>query len=250
MKRMVMALPVVVPAACMGQSLFQAPIPAQPLQQQPAQPTDQKPARDGQGQEPAASQPASSDGAPTLADVSLTNVVPPKPRRYQKHDKVEVIINETSIQKYEQSLDAKKKYDLLSELKAFPDIQKLLEEATLAPGIGTIKPKVQTTSDSKFKGDATYERKDRFTARISAIVLDVKPNGQLVLEARETITSDEESKTMVLSGVCDPRDVTNTNTVQSSQLANLAIHVEHTGQLKDSATKGLIPRLFEALFNF
>ncbi|MCW5765517.1 MAG: flagellar basal body L-ring protein FlgH [Phycisphaeraceae bacterium] len=235
-------------APASGQSLFHAPIP--PPAAAPAPEQGQTPASGNGPIAPAPSPARASDGAPTLAEASLMVVVPPKPRTYQKHDKIEIIINETSIQKYEQSLDAKKKYDLLGELKYFPSIQKLLEEATLTEGIGTVKPKVGLTADGKFKGDGTYERKDRFTARISALVVDVKPNGLLVVEAKESISSDEETKTMVLAGICDPKDVTNTNTVQSSQLANLNIHVEHSGQIKDSATKGLIPRLFETLFNF
>ncbi|MBL8990307.1 MAG: flagellar basal body L-ring protein FlgH [Phycisphaerae bacterium] len=231
-----------------GQSLFHAPIPP-PAAAAPTEPA-QGPATGNGPIAPAAAAPRAGDGAPTLAEASLMVVVPPKPRTYQKHDKIEIIINETSIQKYEQSLDAKKKYDLLAELKYFPSIQKLLEDATLTEGIGTVKPKVGLTTDGKFKGDGTYERKDRFTARISALVVDVKPNGLLVIEAKESISSDEETKTMVLAGICDPKDVTTTNTVQSSQLANLNIHVEHSGQIKDASTKGLIPRLFETLFNF
>ena len=46
---------------------------------------------------------------------------------------------------------------------------------------------------------------------------DVKPNGLILVEARESIQSDGEIKTMVLSGLCDPKDITNANTVQSSQ---------------------------------
>ncbi|HYD00038.1 MAG TPA: flagellar basal body L-ring protein FlgH, partial [Phycisphaerales bacterium] len=83
--------------------------------------------------------------------------------------------------------------------------------------------------------------------RISAIVTDVKPNGMLVLEARETILSDKECKSMVVSGLCDPKDITAQNTVTSSQLAHLVIKTEHAGDVKDAATKGWLPRVFEAI---
>lgn len=230
-----------------GQSLFHAPMPAQPLEQRPAEGTG-----NGEGGQspggPAA--PSAGDNGYRLTDMSLLAVVPPKPRSYQKHDKVEIIVNQTSVQKYEQSLDTDKKYDLLDQLKYFPSVAKLLEDLTWEESIGAVTPRLGVNSDRKFKGEGTYERKDRFTTRISATVLDVKPNGYLVLEARETSAADEETRTMVISGICDPKDITTGNTVQSSQLANLDIKVEHTGQLKKTSTKGLIPRILEGIFNF
>jgi flagellar L-ring protein precursor FlgH len=107
---------------------------------------------------------------------------------------------------------------------------------------------VDVDGKSDYKGEGSGERKDRFTARISALVIDVKPNGTLVVEARETQQFDDDIKTLVVSGICDPKDVTIQGTVLSSQVANLVIRVEHQGQVKDSATKGWIPRVFDAIF--
>ncbi|MGQ0628559.1 MAG: flagellar basal body L-ring protein FlgH [Phycisphaerales bacterium] len=173
----------------------------------------------------------------------------PKPRTYQKHDKIEVIINETSLQKSEQSLETQKKYDLKAELSQFPSLKRLLEDATIADGIGA-GPGLGINSDSSFQGDGTSERKDRFTARISALVIDVKPNGSLVIEATETQQFDAETKTLVVSGLCDPKDITKEGTVQSSQLAGLIIKVNHEGALKESSEKGIITRIFDAIFDF
>ena len=45
------------------------------------------------------------------------------------------------------------------------------------------KANLQVKSNNSFKGDGQYERKDNFTARITATVLEVKPNGTLVLDS-------------------------------------------------------------------
>jgi flagellar L-ring protein precursor FlgH len=184
-----------------------------------------------------------------VQQTSLIAVIPPPPRTYQKHDLIEVIINETSVQSFEQSLDSSKKYDIMAELVKFPSIRNLLE-AQLVNGDDQSLANLNIGHNRKFAGEGEFERKDKVQARLTAIVLDVKPNGTLVLEARESIQSDDESSTMVLSGICRSEDVSKLNSVQSAQLANLTIRIEHDGDVRESAKKGIIPQVLETIFNF
>lgn len=235
------------PAA--AQSLFQRPAsgPVQSGPVSPAMAVEQGTASAG------ATATVARAGSPArlrLRDSSLYVVVPPEPKTFTKHDKVEIIINESAISKAQQTLDTKKRYNLQAELSQFPSLQALFLDSTLANGIGDVKPGLGVTATDNHKGEGKYERKDQLTARISAIVLDVKPNGHLVVEATETIQQDAEIKTMVLSGIVDPQDITNARTVQSSQIANLSIRLEHQGRVKDAGDKGLIPRVLESIFSF
>jgi flagellar L-ring protein precursor FlgH len=230
------------------------PIPALPVPEtQPNTP----PTSPAQGQQPAApaaapaaSTPVYGNASEQLEGVSLFVVAAPPPKKYAKHDLVEVIVNESSVQNLAQVVDTKKDYDLTAELSKFPSLKALIESATLAQGIGNVTPGIGLKSGNKFKGDSKLSRKDQVTAKITATVVDVKPNGTLVLEARESITTDREITTMVLSGTCREEDITRNNTVQSSQLAALNMKIEHEGDVKDNAVKGLIPRMFETIFNF
>lgn len=199
---------------------------------------------------PAIAAGANAGQASDLAAVSLFAINPPKPKVLQKNDKIEIIINETALQSHEQKLDSKKQYNLSAELSQFPSIAELIKNITLRDGIGGDTPNVGVKSNSDFKGDGKYERKDRFTARLSALVTEVKPNGLLLVEAKEVMQSDEEIKTMVVSGLVDPKDITTSGTVLSTQLAGLTIRTLHEGQVKDASEKGLIPRIFETIFNF
>jgi flagellar L-ring protein precursor FlgH len=191
--------------------------------------------------------PPATDAA--LRGVSLFMVTPPPPRTYQKNDIVEIIINETSSQKSEQTLDTKKDYSTKAELTRFPSLRHLLE-AQLRDGDSNPIAGVEASSNNKFKGDGEYERKDRFTARIAAVVIEVKPNGTLLLEARKQVNSNKEETTLVLSGLCRPADITEQNTIQSSQLANMALTVKNEGDVKQTASKGLIPQVLDTIFNF
>jgi flagellar L-ring protein precursor FlgH len=198
---------------------------------------------------PASPVSAGVDPAADLKDLSPYYVKPPDPRKIQVHDKVTIIISETSRQSSEQKLDTKKDVSLAAALKKFPDLAALLE-GELSTGDSSPVVEAGASANSKFKGDGKYERSDRFTDKITATVIDVKPNGVLVLEARRTIQKDKEIQSVVLSGECRREDVTDANTVLSSQLADLTLIVQNEGQVKDSATKGLLTRLFEAVFNF
>jgi len=183
-----------------------------------------------------------------LRGASMMYVDEPKPRTFQTHDIVTIIVDENSKQTSKQTLDTKKDYTLKDSLNQFPSMAAFLE-FELRNGIGN-PVEVDITSNNKFKGEGTYDRSDRFTAKVSATIIDVKPNGVLVVEARKTRTTDEETQTMVLSGTCRQEDVTSSNTVLSSQIADLTLVQKNEGQVKDTANKGFIPRILEAIFNF
>lgn len=185
-----------------------------------------------------------------LRAVSLLYIDVPKPKKFEVHDLVTLIIDETSSAESKQTLDTKKDYDLTGDVTAFPDLLQLLE-LRLAQGDRSNIASLDVGSKQKFKGEGTAKRSDRFVARITAEIIDVKPNGNLVLEARKIVEGlDGESKTIVLSGVCRQDDITDANTVNSSQLADLHLSQTTEGEVTKTAKKGFIPRVLEAIFNF
>ena len=186
---------------------------------------------------------------PDVSEVSLIYVEPPKPREFQPHDLVEIIINESSRFKTEQSLETEKEYDIQAELAQFPSLRHLLE-LQLEAGDSSSIAEVQAAASREFAGEGTREDTDSFTARVSAEVLEIKPNGNLVIEAKETIESNGEIKTMVLSGVCRGEDVTRENAVLSSKIANMTIRMTTEGEVRKASKKGVLTRVMDALFAF
>jgi flagellar L-ring protein precursor FlgH len=240
-----------------AQSLFR-----QPTQSPPSKPETfpgGTPAGPGvRGETPANSNP--SDQAPpaapaksndiSLKQASLLYVEPPKAKTYEVHDKVSIIISEVSSQSSEQKLDAKKDASLKAAVNKFPDIARFLQANLTNTSASSPIGSVDVSGGSAFKGDGKFERSDKFTDRIEATVIDVKPNGVLVIEARKTVGQDKEIRTLVLSGECRREDVTDNNTVLSSQLSDLTIMAHTEGDAKDTASKGILSRLVEAIFNF
>ena len=89
-----------------------------------------------------------------------------------------------------------------------------------------------------------------FVATGKRLMIDVKPHGVLVLEATRTLVVDEETTVLVLSGMCETRNVTREGVVQSNQLANLMLSIQHEGPVHDAGSKGWLTRAVEAIFPF
>jgi flagellar L-ring protein precursor FlgH len=194
-------------------------------------------------------EPAPVGSSIELRSASMYLVEPPEPRQFFPHDIVYVIINENSRSSSGQSLETTTESNWRDRLNGVIDPLALLELRLDGSSISNLDL-IDMQTKHEFTGDGQYDRDDRLDARVAAEVIDVKPNGNLVLQARKQIVQDGEVKNLVLSGVARQDDVTTANTVLSSQLADLRVDVQHEGELRESAKKGIITRALETLFAF
>ncbi|MBY0114214.1 MAG: flagellar basal body L-ring protein FlgH [Phycisphaerales bacterium] len=184
-----------------------------------------------------------------LQEASLIFVTAPKPKSFKKNDLITILIDEQSKASSDSDAKSKKTMSFSAALKKFPDLVSLLETRA-QPSDRNPLMELDVSGKPKWEGKGNYDRTDKFSAKITATVIDVKPNGVLVLEAKKTITKDEEITTILLAGNCRTEDVTTSNTVLSSQLAELTVTSKNEGQVRDASKKGWIPRLFDTVFGF
>ena len=104
-------------------------------------------------------------------------------------------------------------------------------------GIGNTPPSIVADGSREFTGEGTVDRTDSFTARVTARVLDVKPNGTLVLEGRKQITTDDEYQRFLVTGICRAEDISADNTVLSTQLADFNLRKTHKGNVRNATKK-------------
>lgn len=69
-----------------------------------------------------------------------------------------------------------------------------------------------------------------------------------MLEARTHIKQDNEESTMKVTGICRPEDVSPVNTVLSNQIHDLHVEKINAGDLKNVNEKGIIAKVFDAVF--
>jgi flagellar L-ring protein precursor FlgH len=183
-----------------------------------------------------------------LSDMSFFAVPEPEPRVMRKHDLVTIIVREESEFKSEGTTDLKKQADLDAKVDAF--IRFSLDNFALKQNVGSTTPQVTMSGDRNFKGEATVDRSDSLTARITGEVVDVKPNGTLVIQARKRIKTDEEVQTFILTGICRAEDITADNSVLSTQRYDLELNKSHSGAVRDTTKRGWVPKLLDAINPF
>ena len=118
-----------------------APTPNQPTQgkhRADAPPEPESPSAGEPGAAIASAQPQTIGNA-ALASASLFAVTVPPPKKFAKHDVIEVLINESSEENLTQTTDFKKDYNLNGQLTNFPSLSQLFGHGTLTEGIGTVQ---------------------------------------------------------------------------------------------------------------
>lgn len=190
------------------------------------------------------------DPAASLRSHSLLAIELPPPREFRVHDLVTILIDEVSRAESSQSLETQKDFELEAALEQFPSLRHLLE-AQLETGDSNPVVEVGARGETESTNEGQFRRADRFTARLTAEIIDVKPNGTIVLEAKKAISNNQgELQSIVLAGVCRQEDISADNTVSSSHIADLRIFQRTEGEVHKGGTKGLIPRVLETIFNF
>lgn len=183
----------------------------------------------------------------TLLNVSPIAVELPKTRerRVNVHDLVTIIVREDKRQSTNSKLEQDKKWDIATALTEWIRID---EDKHLVPqNFSRGQPSVNFGYEDKYDGEGKVDRSDTLTMRITAEVIDVKPNGTLVLEARKSIAHDDETQVMKLTGICRAEDITPENTVLSTQVADLSINVDHGGAARDASKRGRVKKFVDFL---
>ncbi len=137
-----------------------------------------------------------------------------------------------------------------TELKNNASLDAVLTNFDIMPNAFSTLPHLAGSDQRDFKGSAKYDKEGSFETRLSVVVIDVQPNGNLVVEGKRTVTIDRETKVMRITGIVRPFDITPDNAINSWQLANASVAYEGQGALTSNTNRGWLGELLDFIWPF
>lgn len=153
-------------------------------------------------------------------------------------DILTVVIKEGAKLKQEDKVNRTSSTSLNARLESF-NLDNLFHAGAL--------PKVDVRQSRSQDGGAKQEKDSTIETRIAVIVVDVLPNGNLVVAGSRIVVVDDEEKTFRISGLVRPLDIAKDNTVISSMVADARVAITGEGGNTRATTKGPVGRFFDTL---
>ena len=112
------------------------------------------------------------------------------------------------------------------------------------PGKGLVGLDLNAESANAFSGKGEAANNNIFTGNMTVTVIDVMPNGNLLVSGEKQVAIGREQEFVRVSGVVNPSFVDAFNTVESSRIADARIEYKSSGQVADGMVMGWLARFF------
>jgi flagellar L-ring protein precursor FlgH len=109
---------------------------------------------------------------------------------------------------------------------------------------------LSSSADTEHKGAGSTTRSGQLTATITAVVREVLPNGNLVIQGTREILVNHEQQFITLTGMVRPQDIDRDNVVTSAQLADANITIGGLGVVDDKQRSGWGTWIFDLVWPF
>ncbi len=180
----------------------------------------------------------------SLSDVSWTYQAPEAKREIRVNDLITVNVSEKATVLTDGSINQQRQaqgdWTLANWIIPSPK------------GLGIIpdpqsngSPQINGTVNNTYRANANMESKEGVTSKLTCHVVDIRPNGTLVLEGRRTIAVNDMNWELSLTGSIRPQDVLPNNSVSSENVADMRLVKRETGQVRDGYKRGFITEFLD-----
>ena len=116
--------------------------------------------------------------------------------------------------------------------------------------IPDIKLGTGSTYSNTLNGKADYKDERGFVDSISAIIIDIMPNGNLVISGICNRNIAGDIQTIEVSGVVRPSDIAFDNTIKSERIANFSVLTRNKGVGSNYTKPNWLGNFFDAIWPF
>lgn len=109
---------------------------------------------------------------------------------------------------------------------------------------------LDASSSTNFNGKGEAANNNAFNGSMTVTVIDLLPNGNLLVSGEKQISIGEEQEFVRLSGVVNPTFVDATNSVDSSRIADARVEYKSSGQVSEGQMMGWLARFFLSVLPF
>jgi len=103
----------------------------------------------------------------------------------------------------------------------------------ILPKEANIDDLVNIQSSGQANGDGSIEREEKITTKVAAVVTQILPNGNMVIEGRQEVRVNFEKRDLIVAGVVRPEDITSENTIPIAKIAEARVSYGGEGRLTD-----------------
>lgn len=105
-------------------------------------------------------------------------------------------------------------------------------------------------SSSNHKGEGSIDREEKITLKLAAMITQVLPNGNMVIQGRQEVRVNYEKRILELAGVIRPQDISIANSISYDKIAEARISYGGKGQITDVQQPRYGQQVFDVLFPF
>jgi flagellar L-ring protein precursor FlgH len=166
----------------------------------------------------------------------------------QVGDILTVIISETSNIKNE--IERELTNESSRTIAFNPQTELNDEPFSWLPRIPGVTESFTASASKSLDGESDYEDKRTYTDRMTVVVQDIHPNGNLVVLGSRHRDVAGDKVTIQVSGIVRPRDILFDNTILSEQVADFKIVTVNKGVTENYTKPGWLASIFDALWPF